>query len=95
MDNNTTKPVTTLKLTVIDVHVSGWGKETLTYHETSQCENVETYSSWEYSMGNLGGVEKFDAVWMTQNNEVTDTSRFVVGQVKWFDAAKGLSLIHI
>lgn len=44
-------------------------------------------------MGNLGGVEKFDAVWMTQNNEVTDTSRFVVGQVKWFDAVKGFGFV--
>ncbi|RLJ41779.1 putative cold-shock DNA-binding protein [Litoreibacter meonggei] len=44
-------------------------------------------------MGSLGGVEKFDAVWMTQNNEVTDTTRFVVGQVKWFDAVKGFGFV--
>ncbi|WP_040817229.1 cold-shock protein [Litoreibacter arenae] len=30
---------------------------------------------------------------MTQNNEVTDTTRFVVGQVKWFDAVKGFGFV--
>ncbi|SHE75908.1 cold-shock DNA-binding protein family [Litoreibacter ascidiaceicola] len=44
-------------------------------------------------MGSLGGVEKFDAVWMTQNSEVADTTRFVVGQVKWFDAVKGFGFV--
>ena len=44
-------------------------------------------------MGSLGGVDKFDAIWMTQNNEVTDTTRFVVGQVKWFDAVKGFGFV--
>lgn len=44
-------------------------------------------------MGSLGGVEKFDAVWMIQNDEVADTTRFVVGQVKWFDAVKGFGFV--
>lgn len=44
-------------------------------------------------MGSLGGVEKFDAMWMTQNNEVADAARFVVGQVKWFDAVKGFGFV--
>lgn len=44
-------------------------------------------------MGNLGGVEKFDAVLMTQTKEIDETSRFVVGQVKWFDAVKGFGFV--
>lgn len=44
-------------------------------------------------MGNLGGVEKFDAVWMTQNTEISDTTRFVAGHVKWFDAVKGFGFV--
>ncbi len=44
-------------------------------------------------MGSLGGVDKFDAIWMTQNNEVADTTLFVTGQVKWFDAVKGFGFV--
>ena len=44
-------------------------------------------------MGSLGGVEKFDAVWMTENSEISDDTRFVVGQVKWFDAVKGFGFV--
>ena len=46
-------------------------------------------------MGSLGGVESFDAVLMTQNNEVevADETLLVVGQVKWFDAVKGFGFV--
>lgn len=44
-------------------------------------------------MGDLGGVEKFDAVWMTQNKEIIEATQFVVGQVKWFDAVKGFGFV--
>lgn len=46
-------------------------------------------------MGSLGGVESFDAVMMTQNTdvEVADATKFVVGQVKWFDAVKGFGFV--
>lgn len=44
-------------------------------------------------MGSLGGVERFDAVWMTQNKEISDETHFVVGQVKWFDAVKGFGFV--
>lgn len=44
-------------------------------------------------MGRLGGVEKFNAAWMTENLEVADTTEYVVGHVKWFDAGKGFGFV--
>ena len=44
-------------------------------------------------MGRLGGVENFNAAWMTENLEVADAAEYVVGQVKWFDAGKGFGFV--
>lgn len=44
-------------------------------------------------MGRLGGAEGFSTAWMTENLEVTDTTGYVNGLVKWFDAGKGFGFV--